>query len=213
MKQGELMHLYTFSKAPNPKRLGFFLKFKGIEIEVTEVDINKRENFSDSFKSINPDSTLPTLILDDGTVLTDTIAICVYLESQYSNNPLFGISTCEYAQVIGWTHKLYINGSMAIAEILRNQGDFFKNRAIPGCVDVPQIPDLIERGKIRLDIFWLNMNKHLSDKDFIVGKQLTMADIDCYVICGFSAWVNEQIPESCTALLQWKERINKLLMN
>lgn len=207
------MHLYSFSKAPNPKRLGYFLKFKGIDIETTEVDINKGEHFSDAFKAINPDSTLPTLILDDGTVLTDTIAICVYLESKYSDNPLFGTTTSEYAQVIGWTHKLYVNGLMAIAEILRNQGDFFKNRAIPGCVDVPQIPDLIERGKIRLDAFWLNINKHLSDKDYIVGNQLTMADIDCYVACGFATWAKKNIPESCTALLQWQTRISKQLEN
>jgi glutathione S-transferase len=205
------MHLYTFSKAPNPKRLGYFLKLKGIEITATEVDINKGEQFSDTFKAINPDSTLPTLILDDGTVLTDTIAICVYLEREYVDKPLFGSTSSEYAQVIGWAHKLYVDGLMPIAEILRNQGDFFNNRAIPGCVDVPQIPDLVERGKIRLDAFWLKMNKHLSDKNYIVGNQLTMADIDCYVICGFATWVKAQIPESCTALLQWQQHVNKLL--
>ena len=202
------MHLYTFSKAPNPKRLSYFLKFKGIELSTNEVDINKGEHFNDTFKAINPDSTLPALALDDGTVLTDTIAICVYLESQYPDTPLFGTNANEYAQVIGWSHKLYIDGFMAIAEILRNQGDFFKNRAIPGRVNIPQIPDLIERGKTRLDAFWFNMNEHLSDKDYIVGKQLTMADIDCYVICGFAAWVKAQILESCTALLQWQKRGN-----
>jgi glutathione S-transferase len=205
------MHLYTFFKAPNPKRLGYFLKLKGIEIAATEVDINKGEHFNDAFKVINPDSTLPTLVLDDGTVLTDTIAICVYLESQHPEKPLFGINATEYAQVIGWAHKLYIDGFMAIAEILRNQGDFFKNRALPGRVDIEQIPDLIKRGNIRLDAFWLNMNKHLSDKDYIVGKQLTMADIDCYVVCGFATWVKAQIPESCTALLQWQKRVSAQL--
>jgi len=205
------MHLYTFSKAPNPRRLNYFLKSKGIEITTTEVDINKGEHFSDAFKAINPAGTLPTLILDDGTALTDTIAICVYLESQHPNKPLFGINTSEYAQVIGWAHKLYIDGLMPIAEILRNQGEFFKNRAMPGRVNLPQIPDLIERGSIRLDAFYLDMNEHLSDKEYVVGKQLTMADIDCYIVCGFATWVKAQIPESCTALLQWQQRISKLL--
>jgi len=205
------MHLYTFSKAPNPKRLGYFLKFKGIEITTTEVDINKGEHFSDSFKTINPASTLPTLVLDDGTVLTDSIAICVYLESQYPDIPLFGLNATEYAQVVGWTHKLYIDGLMPIAEILRNQGDFFKNRALPGRVDLPQIPDLIERGNIRLAAFWLEMDEYLSDKAYIVGNQLTLADIDCYVVCGFAGWVKKQIPDSCTALLQWQKRISNLL--
>jgi len=207
------MHLYTFSKAPNPKRLGYFLKFKNIEIETTEVDINKGEHFSDSFKALNPASTLPALELDDGTVLTDTVAICVYLESQHPDKPLFGINATEYAQVIGWAHKLYVDGLLAIAEILRNQGDFFKNRALPGQIDIAQIPELIERGHIRLDAFWQNMNEHLTDKEYIVGAQLTLADIDCYVLCNFATWVKAQIPESCAALLQWQQRVKKQLDN
>jgi len=205
------MHLYTFSKAPNPKRLGYFLKIKKIDITTSEVDINKGEHFNDAFKTINPDSTLPALALDDGTVLTDTIAICVYLESQHPDTPLFGTNANEYAQVIGWSHKLYVDGFMSIAEILRNQGDFFKDRAIPGRINVQQIPDLIERGKIRLNAFWLNMNEHLSGKEYIVGTQLTQADIDCYVVCDFARWVKKQIPESCTALLQWQKRVSKIL--
>ena len=205
------MQLYTFSKAPNPKRLGYFLEHKGITITTSEVDINAEEHFSDSFKAINPASTLPTLVLDDGTVLTDTIAICVYLESQYPEKPLFGLNATEYAQVIGWTHKLFFEGLMPIAEILRNQGDFFKNRALPGQVDIPQITELIERGNIRLDAFWQAINEHLADKDYIVGTQLSLADIDCYVVCNLATWVKKQIPDSCTALLQGQKRISDLL--
>ena len=205
------MHLYTFSKAPNPKRLSYFLKLKNIKIETTEVDINKGEHFSDYFKALNPECTLPALQLDDGTVLTDTIAICVYLESQHPDKALFGINATEYAQVIGWAQKLYMNGFLPIAEIFRNQGDFFKNRALPGQVDIAQIPELIERGHIRLDAFWQDMNEYLADKEYIVGEQLTLADIDCYVLCYFATWVKEKIPESCTALLQWQQGVKKQL--
>jgi len=206
------MHLYTFSIAPNPQRLDYFLKVKEItDIPSSQIDIRAGEHFFDEFKSINPASTLPTLLCDNGTVLTDTIAICVYLESQYPNKPLFGENSMEYAQVIGWMHKLYVNGLMPIADMLRNQGDMFKDRALPGKVNIPQIADLVVRGKLRLDDFWSEMNEYLTDKEFIVGKQLTMADIDCYVVCGFATWVKAQIPESCTALSQWHKRISKLL--
>lgn len=208
------MHLYTFPLAPNPQRLDYFLKVKGLtDIPSSQIDIRAGEHFHNEFKAINPASTLPSLLCDDGTVLTDTIAICIYLESLHPKKPLFGNNSLEYAQVIGWMHNLYINGLMPIAEMLRNQGDFFKDRAMPGKLDIPQIPDLVIRGKLRLDAFWLEMNEHLTNKNFIVGKQLTMADIDCYVVCGFASWVKQQIPTSCQALLTWQKGINNLLEN
>ncbi len=206
------MQLYTFSVAPNPQRIKIFLKMKGIDIPTTEVDIRAGEHFNDEFTSINPASTLPTLQLDNGTVLTDSVAICVYLEHLYPGKPLFGTTPSEYAQVIGWMHKLYTEGLMPIAEILRNQGDFFKNRAMPGKIDMPQIPALIERGKLRLDGFWQAMEEHLTEREFIVGKQLTQADIDCFVVCGFAGWAKETIPADYSSLLSWYNKIESILL-
>ena len=205
------MHLYTFSVAPNPQRINFFLKMKGIDIPTTEVDIRAGEHFKEEFKAINPVSTLPVLQLDNGTVLTDSVAICVYLESQFPDKPLFGTNATEYAQVIGWLHKLYTEGLMPIAEMLRNQGDFFKNRAMPGNIDMPQIPSLIERGKIRLDGFWQGMEEHLTERTFIVGEQLTQADIDCFVVCNFASWAKESIPKEYSKLLSWYKKIDSII--
>ena len=201
------MHLYTFSKAPNPQRLGYFLKYKGINIDTTEVNISEGEQFSDEFIAINPASTLPALALDDGTVLTDTIAICVYLDKLYPEKSLFGSSDSEYAQVIGWDHKIYVEGLAAVAEILRNQGDFFKDRALPGGLKIPQLDALIERGVIRTTAFWDNLNQHLTNRRYLVGEQLTLADIDAYEVCAFSGWVKQHPPEHCEALLEWKDTV------
>jgi len=205
------MHLYTFSKAPNPQRVEYFLKYKGIEIPTTEVNIREKEQFTDEYKSINPHSTLPALVLNDGTVLTDTIAICVYLDSQFPEKSLFGSTPSQYAQVIGWSHRIYIDGLAAVAEILRNQGDFFKDRALPGRTPVPQLDVLIERGKIRLVGFWEDLNDHLHNRTYLVGKQLTLADIDAYVICSFAGWVKETVPEHCHNIKKWHRRVSSIL--
>jgi len=205
------MHLYTYAAAPNPLRLSYFMKYKGIELETTEVNIGTGEHFNEWFKNINPASTLPTLVTDDKTVLTDVIAICVYLEHRFPEKPLFGVNPEQYAKVIGWDHSLYVDGLTAIAEIFRNRGDFFKNRAMPGKVNVPQLEVLIERGKLRLDGFWKVFNDHLADKEFIVGDQLTLADIDAYVICGFATRVKETIPESCIEILRWFSGVKQAL--
>ncbi|PCJ45675.1 MAG: glutathione S-transferase [Gammaproteobacteria bacterium] len=201
------MHLYTFSQAPNPQRLGYFIKYKGLDIPTTEVNIREKEQFSDEFKLINPSSTLPALVLKDGTVLTDTISICVYLDKYFPEKSLFGSNPTEYAQVIGWTHKIYVEGLAAVAEILRNESEFFKDRALPGRQNIPQLDVLIERGKLRLAGFWEDLNDHLLNHKFLVGEQLTLADIDAYVICSFAGWVKETVPEHCTNITKWHRKV------
>ena len=201
------MHLYTYSKAPNPQRLSYFLDYKDIDIPTTEVNIKEKEQFTDDFLAINPSATLPTLVLDDGTILTDTIAICVYLESAFPENPLFGNTPAQYAEVIGWDHRIYIDGLGSVAEILRNQGEFFKDRALPGRVDIPQFEVLIERGKLRLAAFWDDLNEHLHNRDYIVGDQLSLADIDAFVITSFAGWVEETVPKHCTNIHNWRKKV------
>ncbi|WP_373078280.1 glutathione S-transferase family protein [Zhongshania sp.] len=197
------MKLYTFEAAPNPRRLGLLLKHKGINIDTQAVDLMKKEQFSDSFCAINPRSTLPTLVLDDGTVLTDTIAICMYIDSQYPDKPLFGRNELERAQVIGRCHQIFFEGFTAVAEVLRNKGDAFKDRPLPGPLKMPQLPELIERGNLRIGAFYEAMNDEVAERDFLVGNDLSQADIDLYVTLGFCGWVKRQIPDTCPALQNW----------
>lgn len=201
------MHLYTFSAAPNPQRLNYFMQYKGIDIDTTEINIKEGEQFSEKFVAINPASTLPALVLDDGKVLTDTIAICVYLEKRFPDKPLFGMNDAEYAQVIGWDHRIYVDGLAAVAEILRNQSEFFKDRALPGGIKIPQLDVLIERGITRTTAFWMALDQSLTDQDYLVGNQLSLADIDAFVVCGFAGWVKQSPPEHCKSILRWQKNI------
>ncbi len=205
------MHLYTCSIAPNPQRLAILLKYKGINIKIDEVDILKGEHFSEQFKEINPASTLPTLCLPGGNVLTDTVAICYYLNDQYPQKPLFGNNALEAAQIIGLMHKLYTEGITPIAEILRNQGDAFKDRAIPGRVNIPQVHELVARGKLRLSGFWDDMNSALENKQFLIGEQLSQADIDLFVICNFVGWAKEQVPDHCLEIARWQKNMQSIV--
>jgi glutathione S-transferase len=118
-----------------------------------------------------------------------------------------GTTDLERAQVLGWSHKIFIQGLMAVAEMLRNQGDFFKNRALPGTLELEQIPALVKRGKLLLGNFFLMLEAHLQGKDYIVGDRLTLADIDALVACDFATWVKEAIPDHCPRLKGWYERV------
>ena len=108
------MKLYSFSAAPNPRRLSLFMAYKGIDIETTNVDLGKKEQLNTDYLAINPAGTVPTLVLDDGTALTDVIACCAYLESHLEDrNYIVGDSltlahidayvACDFA---GWVKEL-----------------------------------------------------------------------------------------------------------
>ncbi|MBT4520011.1 MAG: glutathione S-transferase family protein [Halieaceae bacterium] len=205
------MKLYTFDPAPNPKRVTLFLKYKDIEIDTTQIDMGSGEQLGDDYKRINPLGTLPALVLDDGTVLTEVIGICSYLESQFPDKPLMGSTALEQAQVLSWDHKLFNTVMMAVAEALRNHSPAFANRALPGPLDVPQISELVQRGKLRLEHAWPSIEADLEGRNWLAGDSISLADIDFLVCCEFSGWVKCAPPESCKNIHAHIARVRQAL--
>lgn len=205
------MHLYTYDPAPNPRRLGLFLAWKGIDVDTTQVDLMQLEQLGEPYRAINPSGTVPTLVLDDGSLMTEVIAICDYLESLYPQRPLLGTTPLLRAQVLGWDHQIYMNAFSAVAEILRNGNPNFADRALPGPHRVAQIPALVERGRERLQRAWKAYDEALGGHEFLVGDSLTLADIDLLVCTEFAGWVKESIPDDCPALLAWRDRVRATL--
>ncbi len=205
------MKLYTDYKAPNPRRLNYFLKYKGIEIDTEIVSLNEKQNLSPEFSLINPLQTVPALELDDGSVLTDTIAICLFLELEHPDKPLFGPDNQSVAQVVGWCHRIFCYGLDSVAEIFRNTTPFFADRAMPIKTPLAQNPDLIERGKLRLNDFYQEMDEYLTDRSFIVSDRLTQADIDAWLVPSFAKWVNMPFPEELAAFNNWHKRVTTIL--
>ena len=201
--------LYTYDPAPNPRRVALLLKYKGVQLDTQQVDLTKGQQMSAEFSAINPQWTVPALELDDGEVLTDVIAICFYLDSLYPEKSVFGSNALERAKIIAFCQRLYVDGLAAVAEILRNGNPVFKDRALPGALNVPQIPELVDRGHLRMDAFYQVMNKAVSGREFLIGDQLSQADIDLYAVLGFCGWVKRSIPVDCEALIQWFERMKQ----
>ena len=200
------MKLFTYDSAPNPRRVGLFMKYKGIDIDSQQVDMAKGEQLTEHWRQINPSCTLPALQLDDGTLLTEVIGICTYLEGLYPDKPLLGTTPLEKAQVISWDHNLFVSVMTAIASILRNKSEAFRNRGLPGPQDLPQIPELVERGKLQLGFLIPQLDAHLATSKWMAGDNFTFADIDLLIAVDFLAWVKESVPEDCIHLKAWYER-------
>ena len=200
------MKVYTYDPAPNPRRLELFMNWKGIEIETQQVDLMTGEQLGDAYRAINPECTVPALVLDDGTVLTEVIGMCTYLEGQYPDKPLLGTTPLEKAQVISWAHKIFAGLMMPIAGMLRNRSDAFRDRALPGALDIPQIPELVDRGVLMLGHILPKIDAHLANSNWVAGDNLTFADIELLISVDFLGWVKQSIPEDCNNLKAWYER-------
>jgi len=203
--------LYTYDPAPNPRRLGLFMQYKGIELPTEQIDLSQLEQMNERYLSINPAGTVPALLLEDGTLMTEVIGMCDYLESRYPERPLMGESALERAQVLSWDHRLYVGAMMAIGEALRNGNPAFADRALPGPGKTPQIPELVERGRLRLRSSWGPIDRALAGRDFLVGETLTLADLDLLVVTEFAGWIKEPVPEEHQHLQQWRQRVKEVL--
>lgn len=200
------MKLFTYDPAPNPRRLALFLQYKGITLDSQQVDLGAAEQLQEHYRQLVPECTVPALQLDDGTVLTEVIGICTYLEGLHPDKPLLGTTPLEKARVISWDHRLFLTIYLAVAGMLRNRSKAFANRALPGPLDVPQIPELVERGKLQLAYILPQLDRELGTRPWLAGNSFTFADIDLLVAIDFMAWVRESIPEDCTHLRAWHDR-------
>jgi glutathione S-transferase len=200
------MLLYDY-KAPSPRRVRLFLAEKGLDIPVRKVDLAKGEQFTADYRAKNPRCTVPTLELDDGTCLWDTLAICEYLENLHPQSPLFGSNPREHAQVVMWYQRIEFEGFLPAAEVLRNASPAFKDHALAGPLSLPQIPALIERGRSRVQQFYRDMNARLGEAVNVAGDFFSLADIQLLCVLDFAiGWGRMPIPNEYAALTAWHRK-------
>lgn len=197
------MIFYDCATAPSPRRARMFIAEKDIRIETRNIDMRANEQRSEAFLAVNPRATVPALVTKAGQVLSENIAIAVYLEELFPEMPLMGVGAEEKAAVMMWNAICEMQGGMAIAEALRNSNLAMKGRALPGPHDYEQIPELAARGLARIEVFFETLEARLQQSRWLAGDQFTMADITGFVFCDFARVVRMRVPESHTALTKW----------
>ena len=201
------MKFYDCQTAPSPRRVRIFLQEKGIQIPTVQVDLSNDEHLGDAFKRINPDCTVPVLELDDGTYLSEILAICQYLESVHPEPNLMGRDAREKALVLMWNAKIEQFGLAALAESFRNKVQGMSCRALTGSINFEQIPALVERGRIRAQAFMLRLNEHLSSSEYVAGDRFTLVDITALVMIDFAKWSKLGVKDEWSHLQHWYDRV------
>jgi glutathione S-transferase len=195
--------------APSPRRVRIFMAEKGIEIDTVEIDLAAGEQFSDAFRAVNPDCAVPALQLDDGTCLSEVVAICQYLEELHPQPAILGNTPVERACITMWNAKVEHQGLLAVMEALRNFSKGFKGRAIAGAASYEQIPELAERGRQRIFDCFARLDGQLAQSRYVAGESYSMADITALVFVDFAKWVKAEMPEGCAELRRWYEDVSQ----
>jgi len=164
------MKLYNLSAGLNPRRVRIFLAEKGVDIPLVEVDMTKGENAAPEYLAKNPMGKMPVLELDDGTCISESTAICRYIEALHPEPNLFGRDTLESAQIEMWDRRMELDVTFPVMHAFQHGNPFWEGR-------LTQVKDYSEVASdtVRKNMAWLD--KELEARDYIAAGRYTVADI------------------------------------
>jgi len=191
------MKLYDGGRAPNPRRTRIFIAEKGISVPTEQVDMMKMEHKTAEYAAINPLKRMPALVLDDGTVITESIAICRYFEALQPQPPLFGVGAKEIALVEMWNRRCELNLLFTIAHVFRHSHPAMKE------LEVPQVADWAEANKPRVAEFLTILDGQLKSNAFIAGERFSVADITALCAVDFMKPAKVPMPDGIANVMRW----------
>jgi len=196
------MKLYDCKTAPNPRRTRIFLAEKGITVPTEQVDIMTMQHKTPAYTAINPLQRMPSLMLDDGTIITESIAICRYFEALQPQPPLFGVGAKETALVEMWNRRCEINFFANVAAVFRHLHPAMKE------LEVPQVAAWAEANKPRVPWFLELLDGELAKREFIAGDRYSVADITALVAVDFMKPARLTMPEGAHNVKRWHAAVS-----
>ena len=191
------MKLYDSKLAPNPRRVRIFLAEKGIEVPTEQVDMMAKQHLTPEYAAINPLQRMPALELDDGTIISESIAICRYFEALRPQPALFGTGPKEIAIVEMWNRRCELNLLFTVAHVFRHTHPAMKE------LEVPQVPAWAEANRPRVIDFLRVLDAELARHAFVAGEHFTVADITALCAIDFMKPTRIAMPDELTNVKRW----------
>lgn len=195
------MKLYDAGRAPNPRRVRIFLAEKGLSVPVAPVDLGRLEHQAPAFIAVNPLKQTPALELEDGTILTESIAICRYFEELHPEPPLFGLGPLGRAQVEMWQRRMEFGLLGTIAAVFRHLHPAMAQ------MEVPQVAAWGETNKPKVMEFLSLLDRHLSERTFVCGEAFSVADITGLVAMDFMKPARLSLPAELANVRRWHDQV------
>lgn len=195
------MLLYDNAPAPNAWRVRIFLAEKGVDVPKQNVDVLVGEARTADFLKVNSLGEVPVLRLDDGRFLTESVAICRYLESLYPDTPLFGRDATEQAFVEMWSRRMELHLMQTIGLAALHSFEFFADK-------IEQIPALAAANRKAMKQKWAWFDAEMADgRAYAVGDDFTVADIAGMAALRIASFAEESIPDGLAHAQGWADRV------
>lgn len=193
------MKLFDSHRAPNPRRVRWVMAEKGISgVEIVQVDIMAGDHRRPDYRDKVGVAHVPALELDDGTTISESVAICRYLEALYPEPNLFGRDPKETAIIEMWTRRCEIYLANPLMLNVRHTHPALAVLEL-------QKPDIAEYSREGAERFMKTLDRRLADRAFIAADRVTIADIVGVVGLDFARLVKYRPPEDLTHLNRWYE--------
>jgi glutathione S-transferase len=192
------MKLYDGGRFPNPRRVRVFLAEKGIAMPTLEqVDLNTMQHKTEAFTALNPMQAIPVLELDDGTMISESVAICRYFEEVHPAPPMFGRDARDKAMVEMWSRRLEFGLFNAVSAVFRHGHPGMANH------EVPQVPEWAAANRDKVAAHLRMLDKQLARHTFVTGDAYTIADITAQIAVDFMRLPKLTIPDDCSHVSRW----------
>jgi len=188
--------------APNPRRVRIFLAEKGIDVPYEQINIMEGEHKSSEFTTRNPLQRVPVLVLDDGTNISETVAICRYFEALNPEPALFGKDPLDQAITEMWNRRVEHGLLFHTAQHFRHLNPNMAH------LEVPQIKEWGEaNGPKALESLRM-LDHHLADHAFVAGANYSIADITAMVAVDFLKPARLQVPPELSNIARWHGQVS-----
>ena len=192
------MKLYTSHRAPNPRRVRWVMAEKGVEdVELVEVDIMVGEHKTPEYRARVGVPHVPALELDDGTTISESVAIGRFLESMYPEPNLFGVDAREQAVIEMWTRRCEFYLANPIMLNVRH------SHPALAALEATQVQQVADYNKIAAEKFMKTLDRRLAEHEFLAEDRFTIADIVAVVGLDFARLIKYRPPEEFTRLARW----------
>ena len=196
------MKLYDGGRAPNPRRVRIFLAEKGIDVPLVPIDMGAMGHRSQEITERNPLQRLPVIELDDGTILTESVAICRYFEELHPEPALFGEGALGKARVEMWQRRMEMHFLLTVANAFRHTHPAMKEW------EVPQVAEWGEANRPKAIEFLNLLDREMADREFIAGDSYSIADITGMIGIDFMKPARIELPQELSNVRRWYEAVS-----
>jgi glutathione S-transferase len=192
------MKLYDSRLAPNPRRVRWFMAEKGIEdIEIDSFDVMGGRHKTPEYLAEVGVPQVPALVLDDGEAVTESVAICRYLEALYPEPNMFGVGALETARIEMWTRRAEMMAATPLMLAVRH--------GHPALAALEtQIPAISESNRAAATRALTLFDTRLGASEWLAADRVTIADGILFTGLEFARMVRFKVGDETPNLLRWQ---------